>query len=291
MACHFSDKQLTCSDQARACPKSTGSSHFATATSGTSRTSARRLRQKDGGSKMACCLCFCPHFSASTRCPSPVQFLSGRVSRKNSRDRATLPSSLAWQLRGIQGKRSVADSLTISQCACMKTQSPFGIRLWILIAALVLVAGGTIYGLTIAWRRFQHLESALNRSQIESFRLAGEVQRELLRLNNSMLRYAVLRDARQWEQFVQASDELNRWIDSHDPSMNPTSTLTTEAERRLLQDLNHAYDDYLTAAQVVHSNTQPPLVNSGQLTQLDAFDAQAERMRDLARKLSQAHRT
>lgn len=170
-------------------------------------------------------------------------------------------------------------------------KSPFRLRLWILILALILVAGGIVYGLTSVWRRVQKLEVTLNGSQIESFRLAGELQRELLNLNNSMLRYAMLRQPDQWESFQRASSTLNKWIDDHDPTINPQSPLSTEGERQLFQELNRAYDDYLAAAQIVRTNAEPPLVTSGQFTQLNAFQAQAERMRDLARSLSQAHRS
>ena len=173
----------------------------------------------------------------------------------------------------------------------MNMKSPFGNRLWILIAALVLVAGGTIFGLSSAWRRVQQLEAKFNSSQIESFRLAGEIQRGLLNLNNSMLRYAMVRNPQQWAQFREASGELNQWIDSHDPSVNPKSPLTTDAERQLFQELNRVYDDYLAAAGVVHSNAQPAQVTSRQFAQLDVFDAQAERMRVLALRLADAHRT
>src|SRR5947209_10599742 len=38
-----------------------------------------------------------------------------------------------------------------------------GIRLWVLIAALLLVAGGTIYGLFSAWHRVQEVEAKLDR--------------------------------------------------------------------------------------------------------------------------------
>ena len=169
-------------------------------------------------------------------------------------------------------------------------KTPFGIRLWLLIAALFLVAGGTIYGLFSAWHRVQQLEARLTSSQIERFQFAGEVRRELQSLNNSVLRYALVREPQQWTQFEQASSDLNRWIDGHDPSLNPHSPLTTEAEREVIKEMNRVYDDYLAAAGVVHSNAQPALVTSGQLAQLDAFNAQAERMRDLVRQLTDAHR-
>jgi hypothetical protein len=142
----------------------------------------------------------------------------------------------------------------------MNMKSPSAIRLWILIAALFLVAGGTIYGLSSAWHRVQQVEAALTTSQIERFQLASQVRRELQSLNYSVLRYTLVRDPQQWTQFDKASSDLDHWIDSYDPSMNPKSPLTTDAERRLFQEMSRVYDDYLAAARAVHSNAQPALV-------------------------------
>ena len=95
----------------------------------------------------------------------------------------------------------------------MTIKPPFVVRLWTLIAALLLVAGGTICGLYSARQHIRQLESKLNSSQIERFQLASEIRRELLTLNNSMLSYALVRDPQQWAQFEQAGSELHRWID------------------------------------------------------------------------------
>jgi signal transduction histidine kinase len=170
-------------------------------------------------------------------------------------------------------------------------KSPFGTRLWVLIAAVIMVAGGTIYGLFSAWDRIQQVETKLSTSQIERFQLASEVRRELQNLNISMLHYALVRDPLQWKQFERASGELDRWIDDHDPSLNPHSTLNSEAERKVFKELNQAYDDYVKSAQGVHSNAVPALLDSKQLAQLDSFNAQGARMRDLVRQLTDAHRT
>jgi signal transduction histidine kinase len=170
-------------------------------------------------------------------------------------------------------------------------KAPFGFRLWFLIVALLLVAGSTIYGLFTAWRRVQQVEAKLTTSQIERFQLASDIRRDLQSLNSSLLRYSLLRDPAQWTQFDQASDELNNLIDSNDPSLNKHSLLSTDPERLLFEELNRDYDDYLAAARAVHSNAQPPIINSQQLAQLDAFDKQADHMRELVRQLSQAHRT
>ena len=169
-------------------------------------------------------------------------------------------------------------------------KSPFSFRLWILITTLVLVAGGTVYALSFAWHRVQQLESRLTSSQLESFQLAREASRSLQGLNNSMLRYVLVRDPQQWAEFDKTSSDLNHWIDDHDASQNPHTILSTDNERKIFKQINDAYDDYLSAASAVRSNGQPALVNSAQLVQLDAFNAQAQRMRDLVRGLSDAHR-
>jgi signal transduction histidine kinase len=172
----------------------------------------------------------------------------------------------------------------------MNMKSPFGIRLGILIAAILIVAGGTICGLSLAWRRVQEVESKLTTSQIQRFQFAGDVRRDLQSLNNSLLTYVLARDPGQWAHFVQASRELDQWIDQHDPSLNPNSELKTEAESKAIQTLNHAYDDYIISAQSVYTNAQPAMVSPHQLAQLDGFNAQANRMRECVRELTEAHR-
>ena len=172
----------------------------------------------------------------------------------------------------------------------MNMKSPFGIRLWGLIAALVLVAAGIICGLFSAWHRVQQIEAKLTTSQLERFQLAREVSRGVQSLNDSLLHYALAREPEQWAKFEQASGELDHWIDEHDPDLNSRSVLTTENERQVFKEINRAYDDYLSAARAVHTNAQPALVTSAQLAQLNAFDAQAQRMRELVRGLSDAHR-
>jgi signal transduction histidine kinase len=172
----------------------------------------------------------------------------------------------------------------------MVIKTPFRVRLWILVAGLVLVASGIIFGLLSAWHRVVELEAKLTTSQIERFQLASEVRRELQGLNASMFRFALLREPALWGQFEEASTNLDRWIDNNDPSLNPKSPLSTEPEKRLFKDLNDVYDDFMAAARAVHSNDQAALISSGQLAQLDAFNRQLERMRDVVRQLSDAHR-
>jgi len=189
-----------------------------------------------------------------------------------------------------QTRRGSRNRLAIALDARKQMKFPLGLRLSVLIAALFVVAGGTIYGLSSAWRRIQELEVKLSDSQIERFQLASEVRRELQGLNTSILHYALVRDPQQWVQFERTSSNLDRWIDEYDPNLNSRSPLTTEAERKVFKELNKTYDDYLGSAQAVHSNALPALLSSGQLAQLDSFNVQADRMRDLVRQLTDARR-
>jgi signal transduction histidine kinase len=186
----------------------------------------------------------------------------------------------------------VAESFGDDADARTNMKSPFGVRLWILIAALILVAGGIIFGLAVGERRIKQLEDRLTASQLEAFQFAGEIRHELGNLNHSVLRYALLRDPKLWQEFERASSDLDRWIDDHDPNLNPHSPLTTDLERKAFKELNSAYDDYRAAAQAVHSNGPPALVNSTSKldAQIDAFDVQAQRMSAFVHQLADAHR-
>jgi len=171
----------------------------------------------------------------------------------------------------------------------MIMKSPFGVRLWILFATLFLAVGGIIYGLAFVLHRIAQLEDRLTTPKLEGFRVASEIRYQLASLNNSMFRYILAGDAQQWVQFERTSDNLDRWIDDHDPNLNPASPLTTDLERRACLELNRAYDDFLATARAVHSNAPPTLGATQRLAQLDAFEVQAQRMSDLLQKVADAH--
>jgi signal transduction histidine kinase len=200
------------------------------------------------------------------------------------------PAIIAGMAFAPLPKRESGNGLPTRLGADMIGKSRFGVRLWMLIVALVLVAGGTIYGLSSAWRRVRQLEHRLTSSQFAGFRLAGEIRFGLANLNYSLLRYAILRDSKEWGQFERASGDLDRWIDEHDPSLNPRSPLTTDQEKQVFKELNSAFDEYRSAAGAVHSNERPALVTDKEISHLDDFNIQAQRMSDLVHQLADAHR-
>jgi signal transduction histidine kinase len=169
-------------------------------------------------------------------------------------------------------------------------KSPFGLRLYFLMGALLCVGGGTIFGLLFASKRLREVEASVNASQLQRSQIAIEARRELQNLNTAMLNYALVRNPEQWVQFERAGKAFDSWIDEHDPDVNPRSELTTDSERRLIKALDHAFDDYLASARVVHSNPAPPMLTPHQLAEINAFNVQADRMRDFVRQLVDAHR-
>ncbi len=171
----------------------------------------------------------------------------------------------------------------------MIVKSPFGVRLWILIAALFLAVGGILYGLAFVLHRIAQLEDRLTSPQLEGFRIAGEIRYELANLNNFMFRYILVGDSPQWVRFERTSDDLKHWIDDHDPNLNPSSPLTSDLERKACHDLNRAYADYLATARCVHSNAPPELRMAERVAQLNAFETQARLMSDLVQQVADAH--
>jgi signal transduction histidine kinase len=163
-------------------------------------------------------------------------------------------------------------------------------RLVFLAVALALVAALTLWAMQQSWRRINSLEHRLTAGQLESFRLATDFQERLQALNNIMLRFVARHDPAALAQFRLGSDALNRWIDEHDPELNKDSNLTTEPERKILPQLNQAYDEYLAAANGVLSNQPPAVVTAEAFAQLDHFEQQSQRLFSLGRQLADAHR-
>jgi signal transduction histidine kinase len=163
-------------------------------------------------------------------------------------------------------------------------------RFVFLVAALALMALLTLWAVQQSWEKINSLEHRLTTAFLESFRLADDIQGRLQELNNTVLRFAALREPSTWGEFQQASGALNQWIDEHDPRINADSKLTTERERLLVHQINEVYDDYLRAANDVFSNRQPAIVTEQAFVQLDHLQYQSRRLLALGRQLASAHR-
>jgi signal transduction histidine kinase len=159
----------------------------------------------------------------------------------------------------------------------------FRLRLFFLIGAICLIAGLAFLEVERSWTRVFGLEHRLTREQLLNFQLADQFERQLLSLNISMLQYAARRDQSQWNMFEKASDNLNRWIDLQVPKLH------TELERSILNKINAAYDDYLAAANQIHTNPPPAGVAANVFGDLNGFEYQSQRLIKLSAKLTDAH--
>lgn len=166
----------------------------------------------------------------------------------------------------------------------------FRLRLSFLVAALLLVAGLTIWAVQHSWRRIAQLENKLTGSHLESFRLADDFQRKLLSLNNAMMHYAARREPTTWTEFEQAGTKLDRWLDQYDTRLNKNATLTSDLERELFKQLNDSFGGYLAASRNIHTNQQPAVVSPEGFAQLNEFETQTERLLQLGLQLADAHR-
>src|ERR1700722_5232052 len=108
--------------------------------------------------------------------------------------------------------------------------------------AIVLLAGMIVWAASSSWEKVAELRAKLTSAQLASFETADYFQAHLQELDYKLMRYLVQRDVSDREEFVKGWDELNAWIDIQKP------TLTTPKELAILNQIDHAYDDYHAAA-------------------------------------------
>ena len=145
--------------------------------------------------------------------------------------------------------------------------------------ALVILVGWSAF---TAWRELENLRWKFTAAQFESFRIAGQLQSDVLALNSALLACAVSAGDADWEQYQKNCDRLNAWIDLQ------RDVLKTAQEKRVLADIDAEYDRYLAVGQAIRlersDQTVPPA------TRVHQLDEAAHRMFALAGRLADAHR-
>ncbi len=145
------------------------------------------------------------------------------------------------------------------------------------IGVLAYLIGWAAYA---SWREMGRLQSQFNTGHLRSFEIADHLQDTILRLHNSLVRYDLDRDPKEYAQFESASTELNNWIDTQKP------VLQSSRERELLNQIDAAYDVFLAAAtNGVHA---PDPQN--RLAHIDAVQKASSPLLELGYQLADAHR-
>ncbi len=158
------------------------------------------------------------------------------------------------------------------------------LRMTMLIGAIALMAGLTLWGMQDSWRRIAQLERKLTASQLGSFRLAEEFQQRLHTQGELLLRYTARRSPATWTQFQAASSQLDQWI-GEQIAKHPNPR-----ELDLFHQLNTAYADYLAAAAQVQTNGQPAGITAEAFTQLEHVERTEDQLHQLGLQLAGMHR-
>ena len=158
------------------------------------------------------------------------------------------------------------------------------IRLTSFALAIGLVAGLVTWATYTIWQEVARLADRFDKAQLASYEIADHLQATILRMDNILVRYELEHDERDFNKYLQASDDLNRFIDKQ------KLALRAARESSLLNKIDVAYDSYLeTVSNVVAEIRQ----NESQATKLGGIqkinDVSAQ-MFELGHELEDAHR-
>jgi signal transduction histidine kinase len=149
-------------------------------------------------------------------------------------------------------------------------------QLLLLAAVLTFLALLIGWCALVSWREIRELRGSFTTAQLESFRIADQLQAGLLKLDSYLRRYKEGRRPEDWRSFEDESRRLDAWIDQQ------KTVLTTPEEKAVLSEINAAYDSYLAAASEI----------AGDAALFEKFKVEAaeERLISLGLKLANVHR-
>ena len=141
------------------------------------------------------------------------------------------------------------------------------------LAFLTLLIGRSAF---VSWREIRELRGGFTTMQLESFRIADQLQAGLLKLDSRLRKFTDGRRPEDWQSFEDESLRLDAWIDKQ------KTALTTPDEKAVLSEINAAYDGYLAVAREIAADA----------ASFDKFKVEAaeERLISLGLELANAHR-
>jgi signal transduction histidine kinase len=156
------------------------------------------------------------------------------------------------------------------------------IRLAAFVLAITLLVSLIVWVALTSARLIEDARSRMTLAQSESWRIAMRFQQGLAGLNEQLLKFALHHDTNEWISFEKEWNALNLWIDGQH--------LSAPAEKRVLAQLNTAYDDYYTAAREIEKKVETSSEVAMPVAEFTKLQQQAMRLVDLAFQLAEAHR-
>ncbi len=138
------------------------------------------------------------------------------------------------------------------------------------LACLALLIGWSAF---VSWREIRDLRHTLTTTQLQSFRIADQLQARLRILGLHLRQYEESRRPLDWRSFEGESRQLAAWLKEQQ------SALRTSEEKAILSEISTVYDGYLTAAREIAAGPAPKL----------KVDAAEERLVGLGLTLAEAH--
>jgi len=156
-------------------------------------------------------------------------------------------------------------------------------RLVALAVFVALMGAMIVLATLVSQRQAAELRARLSQVDFESFRIADQFRDSLRQLNNTMLRYGIGRDPAVWNEFLEASRDLDQWIEEQAPRVN------TQREREILREMDAAYRDYLRVARELQARMQSPGQQTTSLVEFTPLRSEAQHLFDLGQSLAKAH--
>src|SRR5437763_12688073 len=156
-------------------------------------------------------------------------------------------------------------------------------RLGALAVFVALMGVMIVLATLVSQRQAAELRARLSQVDFDSLRIADQFRDSLRQLNNTMLRYGIGRDPAVWNEFLEASRDLDQWIDEQAPRVN------TQREREILQQMDAAYCDYLRVARELQARMQSPGQQTTSLVEFTPLRSEAQHLFDLGQSLAKAH--
>ena len=152
--------------------------------------------------------------------------------------------------------------------------------------ALAVVAMAVLIGWTwyTTWQQVSHLRKHYGTLESESFRFADHLEAGIRSLNDTLLRYDLHDEPKDYNLFRSESRDLREWI------VASRSHLTSEAERELFEEIAVQYEPYLSNATRLLVEAEQAHGERFSERLFDRVEAGSGRLLELSERLDEAHR-
>lgn len=161
-------------------------------------------------------------------------------------------------------------------------REPIRIRLLIFLAIIAVILGSIGAAGYKSYKTFDQFHDGLAHVHIESFRLADHLQQSFLELNTSLVRYGLLAEDKDADEFRKQSQALEDWIEQQ------KSPLQTPLEKTLLDELAARFRSYLASAEnYLQLRARANATNT--IHDLGRLQASSEELLNISYRLASAH--